>query len=123
MRNVRHVEWHNNSKHHWVVKGPAGIDVLFGTEMTEQRENKRISWRSVPGSMVSHRGTAYFEDHGDATTVHLHMWYNPPLGYLGHFVAFGLHTDPKTLLDADMVRMKALIENGGKPHEIDRKTA
>ena len=94
MRNVRHVERHNNSKHHWVVKGPAGIDVLFGTEMTEQRENKRISWRSVPGSMVSHRGTAYFEDHGDATTVHLHMWYNPPLGYLGHFVAFGLHADP-----------------------------
>ena len=123
MRNVRHVEKHNNGKHHWVVKGPAGVDILFSTEITEQRENKRLSWRSMPGSMVSHRGSAYFEDHGDSTTVHLHMRYNPILGYLGHLVAFGLHADPKTLLDGDMVRMKAIIESGGKPVEIGRKTA
>jgi len=98
---------------HWRVSGPAGIPVEWDTEVTERVDNRKIAWRSLPGSAVDHHGEVHFEPAGDhATRISIHMAYNPPGGPLGHAVAGFLHGDPKTLMDEDLLRFKTLIETG-----------
>ena len=45
------------------------------------------------------------------------MTYNPPAGWLGHEVAAAFGVDPKSSMDADLARMKTLIETGHAPHD------
>ena len=123
MRHVRAVDKLSERRHRWVISGPLGIAVPFVSELTLQQENRRIGWQSAPGALIAHRGSVYFEDHGDATTIHLHMHYNPCVGMLGHLAAFLLHTDPKTKLDAELARMKCMLETGKQLHGASRPIA
>jgi uncharacterized membrane protein len=45
------------------------------------------------------------------------MSYNPPGGWIGHGVAAAFGVDPKTGFDADLVRMKTLLETGRVAHD------
>jgi len=49
------------------------------------------------------------------------MSYNPVAGGLGHAVAALFGADPKGEMDADLVRMKSMIETGVPPHDAARK--
>ncbi len=40
------------------------------------------------------------------------MRYCPPAGVIGHAIARLLGSDPRTRLDEDLVRLKALLESG-----------
>jgi uncharacterized membrane protein len=40
------------------------------------------------------------------------MSYNPPGGWIGHTLATAFGADPKTSLDADLARVKTLLETG-----------
>jgi uncharacterized membrane protein len=123
MRNVHSVERLPDGKWYWKVKGPAGVEVSWVSEITKQELNKRLIWQSVPGSVIEHMGKLFFEDHdGKSTTVHLQMCYNPPAGALGHLVATLFRSDPKKDLDEDLVRMKSMIETGKRPHDAHDKS-
>lgn len=106
---------------HWTVAGPAGIPIEFDAEVTDIVPNQVFAWRSVEGAPVAHAGIVRFEP-ADAggTRVHIRMSYNPPGGWLGHGVAAAFGVDPKSSLDADLVRMKTLIETGRPPHDAAR---
>jgi hypothetical protein len=45
------------------------------------------------------------------------MSYQPPAGLLGHLVAALFGADPKSKMDADLLRMKTLVETGHVPHD------
>jgi uncharacterized membrane protein len=97
----------------WKVAGPAGMPIEWQAEITEQIEPRKIAWRSLPGSVVDHRGEVHFERAGDgATRISVHMVYRPPGGALGHAAAGFLLGDPKTLMDDDLLRLKSLFERG-----------
>jgi uncharacterized membrane protein len=102
---------------HWKVSGPAGAPVSFDAELTLAVPNELLAWRSVPGSLVAHAGVVRFEPLPGQTRVHLRMSYNPPAGWLGHGFARAFGVDPKSSLDADLARMKTLIETGHAPHD------
>jgi uncharacterized membrane protein len=98
---------------HWTVAGPAGTPVEFDTEVSTMVPNQVLGWRTIEGSPVAHAGLVRFEPAGDGRTrVHIRMSYNPPLGWIGHGVAAAFGADPKTSLDADLVRLKTLLETG-----------
>ncbi|TAK07818.1 MAG: BON domain-containing protein [Candidatus Manganitrophaceae bacterium] len=118
MANVREVQLKEEGKSHWVVSGPAGIPVEWDAEITERIPNKLIAWKTVPGSVVEHAGVVRFDSNSDGTTrVDIKMSYNPPAGALGHVVATLFGADPKSEMDADLARMKTLIETGIRPHD------
>ena len=103
----------DGERSHWRVSGPAGMSVEWDAEVSERIDNRKIAWRSLPGSAVEHHGEVHFEPAGDhATRISIHMAYNPPGGPLGHAVAGFLLGDPKTLMDEDLLRLKTLIETG-----------
>ncbi|HEX3761263.1 MAG TPA: SRPBCC family protein [Kofleriaceae bacterium] len=98
---------------HWRVAGPAGVQVEWDAEITEKIEDRKIAWRSLAGSLVEHHGEIHFERVGDrATRISVHMAYRPVGGALGHAIARLLMADPKTLIDADLLRLQSLLERG-----------
>jgi hypothetical protein len=53
-----------------------------------------------------------FRESGNGTQVNVNMSYTPPAGAVGHAVASLFGKDPKTEMDADLARMKSLLEQG-----------
>jgi uncharacterized membrane protein len=119
MSNVRDVRTGSREgQSHWTVAGPAGIPVEFDAEVSAFVPNEVLGWRTIEGSPVGHAGLVRFEPAGDAQTrIHIRMSYNPPGGWLGHEIAAVFGVDPKNSLDADLVRMKTLLETGRPPHD------
>ena len=63
--------------------------------------------------MIENAGIIHFDPNPDGSTrAHMQLSYNPPAGAVGHAVAWLLGRDLKTELDADLVRLKSLIEHG-----------
>jgi uncharacterized membrane protein/osmotically-inducible protein OsmY len=109
---------------HWTVVGPAGVPVEFDAEVSALVPNEALAWHTIEGAPVAHAGIVRFEPTEDGQTrVHIRMSYNPPGGWLGHGVAAAFGADPKRSLDADLVRMKTLIETGRPPRDAAQPVA
>ncbi|MBI3802136.1 MAG: SRPBCC family protein [Nitrospirae bacterium] len=117
MSNVREVHLKEEGRSHWVVAGPGGVSVEWDAVITERIPNSLIAWKTVPGATVAHTGSVRFEPASGGTRVEIQLSYNPPAGVLGHAVASLFGADPKSEMDTDLVRMKTLIETGGRPQD------
>lgn len=117
MSKVIEVRDHGNGQSHWVVEGPGGVRFEWDAVITRQVPNELLAWKSVPGSAVQSAGIVRFMPNDDQTSIDIKLSYNPPAGALGHGIASMLGSDPKTLMDADLMRMKSLIETGNIPHD------
>jgi uncharacterized membrane protein len=118
MANVREVESIGSGQSRWMIAGPLGVPVKWTAEVTEQKPNELLAWQTAPGSVIGSSGTIHFEPmaHG-ATQVQIKLCYHPPGGAVGHALAKFFGADPKSEMDADLVRMKTLIETGHAPHD------
>jgi uncharacterized membrane protein len=124
MSKVKEVRPLGDNRSHWVVSGPAGLPVEWVSETTRMIPNQLIEWRSIEGEAVTHSGTVRFDDNGNAgTRVSIRMSYVPLAGALGHVLARLFAADPKSEMDADLMRMKTLIETGHGPHDAARPGA
>ncbi len=113
MNHVRDVDLElGGRKSRWTVDGPAGTKVEFEAETIELEPDRVIGWRTLPDQPVEHEGRVRFEEAPDGTRVHVQMAYRPPGGIVGHAIAHILGWDPKRRMDDDLVRMKALLEEG-----------
>jgi len=119
MHNVREVQVSDDVSH-WVVAGPAGVPVEWNARLVEVEPNAFLRWRSVFGSAVKHEGLVRFEPSDAGTRVTVQLCYVPPGGAFGHAVASLFGADPKTEMDADLMRMKSMIETGRAPHDAAR---
>jgi uncharacterized membrane protein len=118
MSNVREARPTGNGRSHWIVAGPAGLPIEWTAEITQQVPNKLLAWRSLPGSMVRHSGVIHVEPiHEGSARVHIQADYYPPGGAIGHTLAKLFGSDPKSEMDADLLRMKTFIEKGRPPHD------
>jgi uncharacterized membrane protein len=112
MSNLHEVTDLGNGRSHWVAAGPAGTKVSWNARETCHEPNECIAWCSEPGTTVPNEGTVRFEKQGDGTRVTIQMSYFPPAGALGHAAATLFGSDPKSEMDADLVRLKTLLEEG-----------
>lgn len=117
MSNVREVRDLGNGRSHWVVSGPAGVQVEWEADITESRRPEALAWRSAPDATVRNSGTIHFEPDGTGTRVGVHLSYSPPAGIVGHAIASLFNGDPKRQMDEDLMRMKTFIETGHVPHD------
>ncbi|MFO0577834.1 MAG: SRPBCC family protein [Polyangia bacterium] len=116
MQHVREITVLDDRLSHWKVAGPAGKTVEWDVELTVCLPNERIGWKTPPHQSVEHAGTVHFEPLGERRTrLDVRMSYNPPAGALGHVVARLFQVDPKTSLDEDLARLKALLEKTDAP--------
>jgi len=110
MSHVREVEDLGNGRSHWRVSGPGGVPIEWYAQLTQEAPNEVIAWRSEAGSMLENAGVIRFTPTGKGTRVDLRFCYHPPAGGAGQAVAELLGSDPRTKLNEDLGRMKALLE-------------
>lgn len=120
---VKEVRALDDTRSHWVVKGPAGTHIEWDSVITERVAPSMLAWRSEPGSPVQHAGTVRFDDENGGTRVMVRLSYNPPGGAIGHAIASLLGRDPKREMDADLMRMKVFIETGVAPRDAAQNAA
>jgi uncharacterized membrane protein len=113
MAHLQEVRDLGNGKSHWVAAGPSRIPISWDAELTEQVPNRKIAWRSVPGSQVHTEGVVRFDPNGNGgTRVGIRLCYGPPAGMLGHVIASLFGSNPRQEMNDDLVRLKSLIELG-----------
>jgi uncharacterized membrane protein len=115
--NVREVTDLGNGRSHWIVSGPAGLQLEWNAVLTEAIRPEILAWATEPDSPVQHTGRIRFEPAGDGTRVSVHMSYRPPAGVLGHAAASLFDGNPKQQLEDDLLRMKTFVESGTAPHD------
>jgi uncharacterized membrane protein len=120
MKNLIEVTDLGNGRSHWVGKSALGLKAQWDAEIVEEREGQFLSWRSLPGSMISNAGTVSFEDspNGRGTIVRVTMEVGTGLGK----VASKLGGATQQEVREDLRRLKELMETGevattdGQPH-------
>lgn len=109
------IERQGENLYRWTINGPAGIPFHWEGMITRTIPNTIVEWKSLPGSAVGNFGIARFDPNYDASTrVHIRMFYRPPAGILGRFLAELFGTDPKKVLDQDLARLKRIFEKDEK---------
>ena len=98
----------------WRLSLPGGLSMRWEAEITVDRENDMIGWRSLPHSDIDLAGYIRFEPKraGRETVVRVAMQYHPPVGRLGAAFASLLGERPGYLVEETLRRFKQLMETG-----------
>jgi len=108
---IANIERMGENLYRWSIAGPANIPIHWEGSIIRTVPNTIVEWKSLPGSMVGNFGIARFDPNYDATTrLRIRMFYRPPAGILGRFLAEMLGSNPGTVLDHDLQRLKILFE-------------
>ena len=121
MRHIECITEQDDLHSHWIVKTVGGKTVEWDAEIIEQRENEMISWRSAPGADVDNAGSVWFTPTpgGEATLVRVEMKYVPPAGKAADLLAKIFGRDAESEIEENLKRLKALLETGQLPEEIN----
>ena len=119
MTHLQRVTVFDDRRSHWAAKAPrlAGGSVEWDAEITADEPNRRIAWRSLPGSDIECAGEIRFaKAMGDrGTEVHVFMDYVPPAGKVGHWIATLFGEAPRRQMRDDLRNFKRLMEIGEIP--------
>lgn len=113
MSHVQQVRPGGDERSHWKISGPGGISMSWDAQVTRRDPERAVAWKTLPGAVVEHAGIIHFTRAGDdATRIQIRMSYNPPAGAIGHALLRLLGSDPRRMMDEDLVRLKSLLEEG-----------
>lgn len=113
MKHLEGVKVIDEKHSEWTAKAPLNTQVHWKAEITEDFENRKISWRSMEGSDVTNYGTVEFTPDADrGTVVKVTLKYEPPAGKLGELAAYFLTEEPETQVEEDLRNFKRLMETG-----------
>jgi uncharacterized membrane protein len=104
----------DETRSHWVAKGPAGTRIEWDAVIHNEVIDDLIAWRSLPGSEVNHAGSVHFTPSADGsrTDVRVVLNYEPPAGKVGAAVAKLLGEDPSRQVEEDLRRFKQVMDSG-----------
>ena len=98
----------------WRARGPAHLPLAWQAEVTQERMNESIAWRSLPESTLVSRGVVRFVpatgDRGTQLTIEL--VYEAPLGKYAAAFAKLFGVEPGQEIEADLRRLKQILETG-----------
>ena len=114
MRHLESVRVTGERRSRWVAKAPAGTTVEWDAELTEDRPNELIAWRSLEGADVENSGSVRFEPApgNRGTIVRVEIDYNPPGGALGAAVAKLFGEEPGQQAQESLRCLKQVMETG-----------
>ena len=108
----------DGKRSHWTARVPGGLGTVeWDAEVTEEEENEKIAWRSLPGADVHNAGEVRFAEKpgGRGTVVHVAIEYRPPAGDVGGAVMGLLNPVFGQMIKEDARRFKRLMETGEIP--------
>ncbi len=113
MRHIAHVT-ETNGHTTWEAQASFGPSVSWDAQIIADRPGEEILWRSTEQSLLSNHGAVYFRNApgGRGTEIHVHIGFEPPLGAVGEGLAKLFRALPREQLNADLRRLKQLLELG-----------
>jgi uncharacterized membrane protein len=117
MAHLKSVQSTGPRRSHWIANAPMKMTAEWDAEITEERENALIAWRSLEGSRIPNEGSVRFHRAagGRGTEVRVTLAYRPPIGKLGAAIAKLFGEEPGQQLAEDLRRFKSLMETGEIP--------
>lgn len=114
MKDLKEIQTLSPKRTKWVVQLDEGPQVEWEAEITTERPNEMISWKSVEGSQVSTEGSVWFRPapEGFGTIVSLAMDYSVPGGKLTEWLTMLKGEDPDSLTFTNLRRLKCFLETG-----------
>jgi len=99
---------------HWKLSGPGGVRVEWYSEITVDRENEIIGWRTVGSGMMETAGYIRFDraTGGRGTVVRVALQYKPPVGKIGAAMATLFGERPAGQVEDALRKFKQLMETG-----------
>ena len=116
MPHLRSVVTTGERSSHWTIEA-LGTTVEWDAAIVEDVPDSYIGWRAVADAPVPNGGSVTFNPApgGRGTEVWVLVTYEPPAGKLGELFAKLLGADPGQQLQADLRRLKQLLETGEIP--------
>lgn len=113
MEHLVSVQVLDDRRSHWMARVPGGATVEWDAEITEDRPNELIAWRSLDRADVPNTGTVRFlpSPHG-GTEVRVELRYEVPGGRLAATVGKLLGKVPEIQVGSDLRRLKQVLELG-----------
>jgi len=110
---------------HWVAKMTAPLRLEWDATIVDEEDNKKLSWRSLPGSSIDHTGAVLFHSAPGrkGTEVKVILSYKPPAGNAGAAAAQLMRRITKNQIRMDLRSFKAVAETGEKPTAATRASA
>jgi uncharacterized membrane protein len=121
--NVLSVEVLDEWRSHWTLQAPGGVVLDWDAEITVDRPNEMIGWRSLDGTNLDNAGYVRFEPAtgGRGTVVRVALQYNPPAGKLGSALSSLMGEKPGSQIEEALRKLKQLMEAGEIPQVPDEK--
>src|SRR6266700_2368837 len=113
----------DDTRSHWILRVPGGMTLEWDAEITTDRKNEMIGWRSLPGADLDNAGYVRFEraTGGRGTVVRVALQYNPPAGKLGAALAALFGEKPESQVEEALRKFKQLVETGEIAKTADEK--
>ncbi len=94
----------DETRSHWVAKGPAGTRAEWDAIIHNEIDDELIAWRSLPGSEINNAGSVHFAPSADGTgtEVRVVLSYEPSL----------LGEEPSKQVADDLRRLKQVMDSG-----------
>ncbi|WP_051340900.1 SRPBCC family protein [Azospirillum halopraeferens] len=114
MSHLEAVEPVDATRSRWRARGPMNTTYAWEAEITEDRPNERLAWRSLPGADVDNAGEVRFEraTGGRGTVVRVDLRYTPPYGRAGMALAYLFGREPGAEMRDDLRALKQILETG-----------
>jgi uncharacterized membrane protein len=121
--NLLSVDMIDKTRSHWTLRVPGGLNLEWDGEITVDRENEMIGWRSLDGADLDNAGYVRFEKAtgGRGTVVRVALQYNPPAGKVGAALSTLLGEKPSSLIEEALRRFKQVMETGEIPVAMDER--
>jgi uncharacterized membrane protein len=117
MSHIESVTPAGENRSHWVANLAPPLRLEWDAEIIDDEENKKLSWRSLSGSIIDHSGSVFFHaaPARRGTEVKIILTYTPPGGSAGAVAAELLRRITRTQIRTDLRAFKAVAETGEKP--------
>jgi uncharacterized membrane protein len=118
MAHLDSVRMMDDRRSYWRAKAPLGATVEWVAEITDDRPNELIAWRSLQDADVANAGQVRFLPlpGGRGTEVHVELNYDPPGGIVAATFAKLFGEEPSEQVDGDLRRFKQVLEVGEVVH-------
>ncbi len=112
MSHIREVKNIGPGLWHWTIIGPANLPIEWNAQICRFEPDEVIEWQSARDSIFESAGEVRFKDESSGTRIMIKMSYNPPGGAIGHALAKLIGSDPRKMMNDDLLRLKSLLEKG-----------
>lgn len=101
----------------WKARGPLGTTVSWQAEITDEKPNQWIVWRSLSGADLDNVGSVQFRPApgNRGTEIMVALDYQPAGGGFGRIVAAMFGRDPERTIREDLRNFKHIMEAGEIP--------